>query len=109
MAVSLKFKAAVLNPACLVGMGKDCCVRNLTRLVQQLVSMSILKTTEGDGSINQYIDLLTSSNNQMLFKNFVDDNHSLDSFYFVTLDIPSEYKDLTRVLEVCASQWPGKC
>ena len=107
MAVSLKFKAAVLNPACLVGMGKDCCVRNLTRLVQQLVSMSILKTTEGDDSIN--IDLLSSFNTQMLFKNFVDDNHSLDSFYFVTLDIPSEYKNLTRVLEFCASQWPGKC
>ena len=92
-------RAAVLNPACLIGMGKDRCVRNFTRLVQQLVSMKILKAKEGDDSINQYIDLLSSSNTQILFENFLEKSHSLDTFYFDTLDIPSKYKDLTRVLE----------
>ena len=97
----LKFlrRAAVLNPACLIGMGKDRCVRNFTRLVQQLVSMKILKAKEGDDSINQYIDLLSSSNTQILFENFHEKSHSLDTFYFDTLDIQSKYKDLTRVLE----------
>ena len=101
MTVGLNFlrRAAVLNPACLIGMGKDRCVRNFTRLVQQLVSMKILKAKEGDDSINQYIDLLSSSNTQILFENFLEKSHSLDTFYFDTLDIPSKYKDLTRVLE----------
>ena len=58
MAVGLNFlkRAAVLNLACLFEMGKDRCVRNFTRLVQQLVSMKILKAKEGDDSINQCID-----------------------------------------------------
>ena len=101
MAIGLNFlkMTGVLNPARLVGMGKDHCVRNFTRLVQQLVSMKILKAKEGDDGINQYIDLLSSSNTQILFENFVDENHSLDCFYFDTLDIPSKYKGLTRVLE----------
>ena len=80
-------------------MGKDRCVRHFTRLVQQLVSMKILKAKEGDDSINQYIDLLSSFNTQILFENFVDENHILDNFYFDTLDILCKYKDLTRVLE----------
>ena len=69
VAVGLNFlkRAAVLNPACLVGMCKDSCVKNFTRLVQQLVSMKILNAKEGDDSINQYIDLLSSSNTQILF------------------------------------------
>ena len=63
--------AAVLNLACLVGMGKDRCVRNFTRLVKQIVSMKILKAKEGDDSINQYIDLLSSSYTQILFENLL--------------------------------------
>ena len=70
MAFSLNFfkRAAVLNPACLVGMSKERCVRNFTRSFQQLVSMKILKAKEGDDSSNQYIDLLSSSNTQILFE-----------------------------------------
>ena len=68
MAVGLKFlkRAAVLNLAYLVEMGKNLCVRNFTRLVTQLISMKVLRAKESDDSINQYIDLLSSSNTQYL-------------------------------------------
>ena len=86
-------------------MGKDRCVRHCTRLFHctrcsnNSSAWRYQRQKKGDDSINQYIDLLSSSNIQKLFENFVDRNHSLDCFYFDTLDIPSKYKGLTRVLE----------
>ena len=49
MLVGLSFlkRAAVLNTLCLVGMSKYRCVRHFTRLVENFVSMRIIKTTEG--------------------------------------------------------------
>ena len=101
MLVGIPFlkRAACLNPAKLGELGKDRVVRHFTRLVQHLTCLKIVSNSEGDQSIEQYIDLLASSVSQLQFEKF-ETSQRLDDFYFHTLNLETRYPSLSRVVQV---------
>lgn len=91
-------KVSCLDPAKFLELGKDRSIRRFTRLVQYFTGKKIISSSEGDESIAQYVDLVSSSTTEEYFRQFKPDKR-LDDFYFDILGVEENYKALSGVLQ----------